>query len=148
MFSFCCNFQIRPKISTVITDLFSKSTFDEHETDESCDTNEKEENHSKVSNSIPNSVSNPISNSVSNPISISSDSIWQEIHEIETTPALKMTWTKTNTQDRLMKLLKIDPRNIVSALNWILSLLQILSEHFMIIKLLLECIRSIFLNLH
>ena len=87
---------MRPKISTVITDLFATSESTENEKDESCDTNEEDKNHSKVS--------------------IVSDPIWKEIREIETTPALKMTWTKTNSQDRLMKLLKIDPRNIVSRL--------------------------------
>ena len=77
--------QIRPKISSVISDLFSPSANDD--VDDSCD-------RSKALDPM-------------------ADPIWMKIHEIETTPALGMTWSKATTQDQLMKILKIDPRNIV-----------------------------------
>jgi len=42
------------------------------------------------------------------------DLVWTQIYEIETTPALGLKWSRTTSQSQLMKLLKIDPRNIVS----------------------------------
>ena len=84
---------MRPKIPTVISDLFSSQ-------DNDCDKVEKGDELD--------------STKVLNPSSNPDDRVWTKIHEIETTPALGMTWNKTNSQNCLMKLLKIDPRNIVS----------------------------------
>ena len=88
-------FQTRPKISTVIADLFSCPT-EAAEAADADDDDDCDKSRSKILN--------PASDG---------DPVWLRIHEIETTPALGMTWTKAASQDRLMKLLKIDPRNIV-----------------------------------
>jgi hypothetical protein len=86
---------MRPKISTVIADLFSRPSDD----NEDCDKKVEQSEHSKILNMNTGGED---------------DRVWTRIREIETTPALVMTWTKANSQSCLMKLLKIDPRNIVS----------------------------------
>ena len=93
---------MRPKIPAVILDLFPKL---DEEKDETCDNKVELEHSTKVLN--PNPGKSGDSNGAGDPI-------WVKIYEIETTPALSMIWAKTSTQNRLMKLLKIDPRNIVS----------------------------------
>ncbi len=47
------------------------------------------------------------------------DGVWTQIYEIETTPALVLNWSKTATQEQLMKLLRIDPRNMVSNVHFL-----------------------------
>ena len=87
---------MRPKISTVIADLFSRPSDDDNE---DCDKKVEQSKHSKILNMNSGGKD---------------DLVWTRIREIETTPALGMTWNKANWQSCLMKLLKIDPRNIVS----------------------------------
>jgi hypothetical protein len=89
---------MRPKISSVIADLFSRPSDD----NEDCDKKKEKSEHSKILNMN---------------VGGEDDRVWSRIREIETTPALGMTWNKASSQSSLMKLLKIDPRNIVSYIS-------------------------------
>ena len=45
------------------------------------------------------------------------DSVWLKIHNIQSTPALNQKWKDTLSRQKLLTLLNIDPKNVVSLVN-------------------------------
>ena len=45
------------------------------------------------------------------------DSVWMQIHNIQSTPALNQKWKDTLSRQRLLNLLNIDPKYVVSLVN-------------------------------
>ena len=42
------------------------------------------------------------------------ENVWLQIHNIQSTPALNLKWKETQTRQRLLTFLNIDPKNVVS----------------------------------
>ena len=50
------------------------------------------------------------------------DSVWLKIHNIQSTPALNQKWKDTLSRQKLLTLLNIDPKNVVSLVNiWVFA---------------------------
>ena len=100
IFSF--NFQLRQKLSTVIINLYVLTVISEEE-DENYDKGKNETSSSERDATRGNKILDPNDDS----------KVWCQIQAVEETPALKMTWSKTKSNERWMKMLKIDPNNMV-----------------------------------